>query len=503
MQRVPRRLRANPTRIALAALAGVVALTGVALTASRGDAALPRLGGRIESLGVVRLDHPSPRQRPLLRVDLFAEQSVTRSLRWKLATTGRWGGTLENASGAGLIDFGHSFQNVDPSLQLDEAWVEWRGDDLDLRAGNQRFTWGTLDGPKPNDLLNPFRYYDPLISDENDLEIAVPAVALSWYFPAAWRERLPDDARVQLVWQPIAVPWLFPERDERWFPPAAETGDELFVPALPDVTPDPCPCTLRVEQELVSARRFDNGNLGFRVAGRTAGVDWSAMYFDGYDPAPSFTVPVRLALGDDPTTPGTFEATALTQLRPAYRRFRSIGADASRVFGPLTTRFEAAWRFRRPYPRDVRRLSEDILASPADVEALLAGRTVTLDAFVERDAVEWGMGADYAIGGWLPLVELYQVILLHNDTPLLIRDVDSRIATSVRKLWMSDRLETKLLGLWGIESGYEMVRFETTYAVSDALEIRAGVLGLWGNAFTLIGQFKKNSEAYARIRYSF
>ncbi|MFO1395226.1 MAG: hypothetical protein U1F09_15860, partial [Steroidobacteraceae bacterium] len=88
-------------------------------------AALPTIGGRVEGYGIVRFDQSSPRQRPLARIDLFAEQKVTSELRWKLATTGRWGGTIENASGGGLIDFGHSFQNIDPSLQLDEAWVEW------------------------------------------------------------------------------------------------------------------------------------------------------------------------------------------------------------------------------------------------------------------------------------------------------------------------------------------------------------------------------------------
>lgn len=489
------------------ALASIVSLVPLASSPEPANGAPPRIGGRLETLGVVRLDHPSRRQRPLGRIDLWAEQSLLRRLRWKLAATGRWGGTIENASGAGLIDFGHSYQNVDPSLQLDEAWVEWLGDDFEVRAGNQRFTWGRLDGVKPNDQLTPFRYYDPLITDEQDAKIAVPALTLSYFFPSSWRGFLPDDARVTLVWEPIDVPWLFPLEDERWFPPAAGPEGALFIPMLDDVTPDPCPCLVSVEQTPRNsdppARRFDNGNLGLRISGRTAGVDWSVVYFDGFDPTPAFTVPVRLALTDDPSTADVFEATALTELRPAYRRYRSIGADASAVFGPITTRFEAAWRFRRPWVRDVRRLSDDILASPDDVRALLAGETVTLDAFVERDAVEWGAGADYTIAGYLPLLEVYQVILLHNDTPLLIRNVDTRLAASVRKRWLADRLETQVLGLWGIESGYEVVRLEAGYAVTDQLELRAGVLGIWGNAFTLLGQFKKNSEAYARIRFSF
>ncbi|HEY8515377.1 MAG TPA: hypothetical protein VIS07_07680 [Candidatus Binatia bacterium] len=488
-----------PTLVVAPVLVALLALA----CASPALAAAPRVGGRLEGLGVVRLDHPSPRQRPLARVDLWAEQAITPRLRWKLATTGRWGGTLEHATGAGLIDFGHSFQNVDPSLQLDEAWVEWLGDAFDVRVGNQRFTWGRLDGVKPNDLLNPLRYYDPFITDENDQKIAVPSLALSYYPRSSWRSL--EEPRVTLVWQPIAVPWLFPEQDERWFPPAASTDSSLSIDDLVVDGTQLCPCLVDIEQRLENApapaRRFDNGNVGLRISGRTRGVDWSAVFYDGYDPAASFTVPISLTI--DGASDGVLHGTASTRLRPAYLRFQSLGVDASTVFGGLTTRFEAAWRFRRPYPRDVRRLSDDVLENPKAIEALLAGETVNVDAFARRDAVEWGIGADYLIDGWLPLIELYQIILLHNDTPLLIRDVDSRLAASLRKSWMSDRLETKLVGLWGIESGYELVRAEATYAVTDALELRAGVLGIWGNSFSLIGEFKKNSELYARIRYSF
>jgi len=470
-------------------------------------AATPRIGGRVEGYGVVRFDQSSPRQRPLARIDLFAEQAVTSQLRWKLATTGRWGGTIENASGAGLIDFGHSFQNVDPSLQLDEAWVEWLGDDFDLRAGNQRFSWGKLDGIKPNDQLNPLRYYDPLVDEEADQKIAVPALAMSYYFPPSWRDALPDESRLTLVWQPIAVPWLFPEEDERWFPPAAETGPPLEIPSLIVDGRDICPCVVDVQQEVKNsnapARRFDNGNVGFRVSGRSAGVDWSGVFFDGYDPAASFSVPVTLDLSDADVTPGVLTAIANTELRPAYRRYQSLGADASAVLGGFTTRFEAAWRWRRPYPREVSSLTAEIVGDEQRVAKLLRGKTVTLDAFEERDAVEWGMGADYLIEGWLPLLELYQVILLHNDTPLLIRNVDTRITTSLQKMWLAESLKTELVGLWGIESGYEMVRAQATYAITDAIAAQLGVLGVWGDARSLVGEFKDNGQAYGRLSYSF
>jgi hypothetical protein len=352
----------------------------------------------------------------------------------------------------------------------------------------------------------------PPLTEENETKIAVPAVALSYYFPEGWRKLLSEEARATLVWEPIAVPWLFPESDERWFPPAAQTQPELLIPELDGVqiggVPfDPCPCAVAIEQTLRNspppARRFDNGNLGLRFSGRTSGVDWALSYFDGFDPAASFTVPVRLQLSDRPETPGIFEATALTELRPAYLRYRSIGVDAATARGAATIRVEGAWKFSRPYPRDVRSLPSVLLDDPSLVEELIEGRTVTLDAFARRDALEWGVGVDYFVAGFLPLVELYQIVLVHNDTPLLIEDVDTRLLVTVRKSWFADRLESEALFLWGIESDYQLARAELTYHWSDEIAVVGGVLGVWGNAFSLIGEFNDNSEAYARIRFRF
>jgi hypothetical protein len=260
-----------------------------------------------------------------------------------------------------------------------------------------------------------------------------------------------------------------------------------------------------VEQTLRNAdppaRRFDYGNLGLRLAGRLGETDFAIVYYDGYDVAPNFSVPISLAF-----TPGSgapLPVVADTELVPAYRRFRSIGADAATPIGPFTARAEGAFRFRRPYPFAVTEISGEVLGDPEAVRDLIEGETVVFDAFVERDAVEWGIGADTVIDGFIPLIELYQIILLNNDRRLLIRDVDTRLTANLRRRWMSDRLESQLLAVWGIESGYELLRAQVGYDVYDGVQLLAGVLGIWGDSNSLVGQYKRNSEAYARLRYSF
>jgi hypothetical protein len=493
-------LPSGPVRALL--VAGVLACAGA--TGTPVLASPPTVGGFLEGYGVARFDNSSPRQRPQARIDLFLEQSLWRRFHWRVSLDGAWGGTREDVVGPGFINLTHSYQNVDPSLELDEAYVDYLGDSVDLRVGKQRFSWGRLDGIQPNDQLNPRRYYDPFVLDEEDEKVAVPALSASYFFPESWRARLPEESRFTLVWEPIDVPWLFPLDQERWFPPVAKAPEQVAVGSLPNT---PCPCLIKVDSTLRSssppARRFDNGNLGIRFSGRTRELDWALVYFDGFDTAPNFDVPVKLDLsGDNPAT-RTVEGTALTELRPSYQRYRALGADGAIPFGAATIRAEAAWKFRRPYPFPVSQITNQILDNPDARRRLLEGETLTFPAFVERDAVEWGVGADYLIRGFLPLVELYQVILLHNDRDLLIKNVDTRLSANLRKLWMADRLESQLLAVWGIESGYELVRAQLTYAMTDHIQLRTGILGIWGSRNTLVGEFKRNSEAFARIRYSF
>lgn len=488
---------------AIAALSLSFLLLALPRSAGAAGASTPRVGGRLEAYGVARFDNSSPSQAPQARLDLWAEQRLSKRLRWRFSTIGLWGGPPRGAS-AGVFNVDETFQNFSPSLELDDAYLNYIGDAIDLRVGKQKLFWGRLDGIQPNDLLNPRQYEDPLLTDEKDAKLAVPALAVTYLFPAAWRSRLPEESRLTVVWEPIDVPWRFPLTRERWFAPAARPAPSLQAGALPDT---PCPCDVTVTQQVQNSpapgRTIGKGNLGIRLSGRSGEADWAVVFFEGFDPTPNFSVPIRVVPSPTQSRPGVLEATAETRLRPAYRRFQSLGADGAMPIGAFTARAEAAWRFRRPYAIPVDQLTSRILADPSLVRRLAAGETVELPAFAERDAVEWGAGVDTIVEGFVPLLELYQVIVLHNDQRLLIRDVDTRLTLNLRRRWMADRLESQLLGAWGIESGYELLRAQLTYDILDGLQAVAGVLGVWGARNSLVGQYKRNSEAFARLRYTF
>ena len=57
---------------------------------------------------------------------------------------------------------------------------------MDVRLGLQKVAWGKLDRSQPNDLINPSNYIDPLMDDEAERKIGVPALQASYYFPESW-----------------------------------------------------------------------------------------------------------------------------------------------------------------------------------------------------------------------------------------------------------------------------------------------------------------------------
>lgn len=458
--------------------------------------------GRLEGLGILRFEHDSPRQKPLGRLELSAQQRWTRRLSWKISAVGRIGGPPVGAQ-TGAFVFDRSFQNYAPSLELGEAWLAYerrvaKTFRTSVRLGTQKFRWGVLDVVSPNDQLNPREFEDPFLTDEIDRKIAVPALTLHLEARRTFADWRTSNFEISLVWQPIAVPWRFPLPGERWFAPAALAPDVVAVGAVPGT---PCPCELPVTQiarnSAAPARRFDNGNAGIRIGATTADVDWHVMLYDGYDPAPAFDSDIRLD--------GRLDAPRIdTELRPAYFRYPTIGADfeTSTAFD-LVVRGEAAFKFQRPWSFEISRITDEIAGDPSAVATLLQGGTLTVPTYVLRDAVEWGLGADRYFGDTFALFELYQILLFNNDVPLLVRNVDTRLTARAETPWLDERLVTELIATWGIEAGYGLARARASYSLTDHVRLELGVLGIWGSRDSLVGQYEQNSEAFGRVSYTF
>jgi hypothetical protein len=458
--------------------------------------------GKLEFLAVGRLQSSSPSQDPQGKLRLRVSTDLSPRLRFVTDLTGTAGGTPRDPSGAGVYDLGHVRQDLSPSLEIGEAYLDVYSSLLDLRLGLQKFAWGRLDRVQPNDLLNPQKYYDPLLEEENDRKIGVPAIAPTLNVPPGWSGALLTELRLAFVWVPIYVPYYFPDEDERWYPPIWRVPAESSVQGL----------TVENQSQFVNAplpsRNLEHSTYAARFSGLFAGADFAAYYFEGFDPAPALGVAAVGFASLDPLSPQLLDVRSEVDVFPQFDRIRAVGGDvAYRVFD-ATLRLEGAYVFDRLYPRN----PSDVVASEQigaiDPTELLSGGEqevpVTLEPVnVRRDGVDWGVGGDTFVGDTFLLLQVNQTAVLHNDVDLLISDFETLFSITLRRGFLDERLKAELVGLYAMQGVAGIAHPRLTYNVSDHLDVRVGYIAIEGHASSLVGEYKHNDEAYVRARLLF
>lgn len=458
--------------------------------------------GKIEFLTVGRVQSSSPTQDPQGKLRLRTVTDLSPRIRFVTDLAGTAGGTPRDPSGAGVYDFGHVLQNISPSLEVGEAYLDFYSSLLDLRVGLQKFAWGKLDRAQPNDLLNPQKYYEPLLEEENDRKIGVPAVAPTFYLPSGGSGGPLTNLGLTFVWAPIYVPYFFPDLEERWYPPIWRLPSESSVQGF----------TVQNQEEFRNAplpsRNLKNSTYGVRLSGLLAGADFAAYYFEGFDPAPALDVAAVGFASLDPLTPQEVDLRSELDVFPEFNRIRAAGADVAYRILDATLRVEGAYVFDRLYPRN----PNDVLASAQvgaiDAVGLLSGGEVQVPVVLEptnvrRDGVEWGAGGDTFVGDTFVLLQVNQTALPSNHVDLLISDFETRFSITLRRSFLADRLKAELVGLYAMQSVAGLAHPHLTYTVNDHFDVRIGYLAIEGHEDSLVGEYKHNDEAYLRARFLF
>jgi hypothetical protein len=464
-------------------------------------------GGYLDGLAVVDTGG-GPRQRPQGLADLHLEAEPTRWLAGHAELRWRAGGPFEGGH-PGHYDLGHEFQNYSPALEWSEAYLDVRLRQADFRAGVQKVAWGKLDGLPPTDVLNPRDYHDPLVGDLEERKIGVPMLLGTWYLADVPPLAL-TGVRLTALWVPLAVPSRLALVRERWFPSSTVPPSAVTVPVR--LEPGQKPIPLRIP--LVSfgtrserpPRDVKDGGVGLRLGGTWREYDWDLYYYAGPEVGPDADLRATLSLAS--LTP--LSVVARSELRQANDSIQMAGADWAMTLGGATVRAEAAYFDDRPYLR----LSRDLISAEALgslptrrlAQRLLRGGRVTVplgDLFPSLDAVEWGLGVDYFWRGFLPLLQVGQILILDPAPRLLIGDPETRLVASLRRRWLGERLEVELRGTYAVERGGWFVLPRVSYLVRDDVRLRLGYLAVGGPRTHVLGQFGRNDEVVFQARYTF
>jgi hypothetical protein len=482
--------------LAACALAAATAAGAIEVPGSGGRLALD---GYLDAQGVTDTGS-GPRQRPQALLALGIDAKATRWLGGHLELRGEIGGPFEGAH-AGILDLGHAFQNHSPWVEANEAYADIRLDRADFRLGIQKIAWGKLDGIPPTDVLNPRDYHDPLVADFEERKIGVPALLGTYYLPDVPRLDV-TSLRATLVYIPIAVPARLALEEERWFP-SSITPRPTFPVAIPGNGILDIPVRFGTANQR-PPRALDDGGIAFRLGGTWRDFDWDLYHYTGPETGPNTDL-VVFVRQPGPALDSAVIDSAIVQ---AHDVIHMTGADGAVVLGGLTLRAEAAWFLDRPYLRR----AADLIPRPEDVplDRILMNlrpdnpvRLALGDLFPSQDSLEWGIGADYLVAGWQPLLQLNQVVILDSAPTLLVADPETRVVASLKKRYLADRLELEARGTYAIERGAWFLFPRVSYAVRDDLRVRLGYLAVGGPRDSLLGQFGRNDEFVFQARYSF
>jgi hypothetical protein len=254
---------------------------------------------------------------------------------------------------------------------------------------------------------------------------------------------------------------------------------------------------------------FNPNRSGYavRASAFSGGVDYSLMYYHGFDLQPAFDLSATIF----PLAGTAEDIGATAELRPSFHSIDAWGGDAAYSWGSFTFRGEGAFIHGRPLSRDLRFLIDDpeeltceILRAVGELRTGAPSAAVALPpSFVVRDVLEWGIGVDTNVQGYFLLLQVNQTDVFGNDPDLLIKNVETRLLGSIRKSFLRDDLLLQLQAIYGASSDYTLLLPRMTYRLWRGLEAQLGYLFIAGRESSTGGQFKRNDEVFMSLRYLF
>ncbi len=457
---------------------------------------------------------------------LLALKFDAQPARWLALHTelrGELGGPYEGSHG-GVYHFDDEFQGRAPSLDYNEAYADLRFTRADVRIGIQRFAWGKLDGIPPTDVLNPRSYHDFFVRNAEEAKIGVPAVRGTYYLPEVSRFDL-SSLRATLIYIPFAVPARLALPNERWFPSQVGFANAVRFRGRSDVPigndkVDIAPFTQPVAVQTVNQpppRGFLDGGVGAELGGAWRDVDWSLYHYTGPETAPNATLDIVLDCSGKKFVPACADVAnslvtvhgmrARAQVRQAHDVMHMTGVDwAGRLWG-LAVRGELAFFQNHSYLRPSSAFTSlgnlPFLRIVNDLLRKNRSQVTLGDLFPNQDTIEWGLGADYLVNGYLPLLQVSQVIFLDSHTELAVNNPETRVIASLRKRYLDERVELEVRGFYTLERHGWFVFPRASYLPIDSVRLSLGYLAIGGPETSLVGQFRNNDEVVIEARYSF
>lgn len=313
-----------------------------------------------------------------------------------------------------------------------------------LTLGKQQIVWGTADGLKVLDVVNPQDLREFILDDFDQSRIPLWAVNA---------ERPLGPFVAQFVWIP----------DQTYHDvPAAGAAYALTSPRF-------VPATAAIPLAAERPHRFlADSDVGGRLSAFAGGWDMTLNYFFHYD---DLSVPF---LSSGPG--GAF-------LVPRYRRTHLIGGTASNAFGSFTVRGEVGYSTSRNF----------LTADSSDA-----------DGVVESGDLGYVLGLDWSgLTDTMVSLQVFQSWLPEHRSGVVRDALDTTVTMLVRRKFVNDTLAGEVMWLQNLNDGDGLVRPKVTYELWDSTRAWLGADVFYGRRTGVFGQFDDRDRVVLGLELSF
>ena len=326
-------------------------------------------------------------------------------------------------------------------VSVREAWLEHTGDGWDLRLGRQLIIWGKADGVRVTDNVCPTDYTEYLNREIDEMRIPVTAAKL---------RILSDTVITELIWIPEFKPAKLATGDNPW------AVDYAF----------PLPVRYGRTQE-PSSYSLKDSEFAAKVSAYMAGFDVSLSAFYTWDDNAANYYSLRSG-----------KSGTEMLLEPEYNRIMIYGFDFARPWSDFVFRGEAAYfQGRRLSVADGQPAKHDV------VKSLLG--------------VDWSPGDN-----WTITAQVLDDWIVDYNPNLSAREHTPQATLNFSKSFFNELLTVSDMVYYSMNDGETFNRLQFEYELGEGLALTVGWDNFQGDDGSY-GVYKRNSQVWGKVRYSF
>jgi hypothetical protein len=241
-----------------------------------------------------------------------------------------------------------------PQIDLQEAWVEWASNAIEIRVGQQIVSWGAADSLNPTDAWNPWDFFDLF----NGKKLGTPTARVILHPASGPLENTSLELLASPFFRPSFLPISIPTVDGVGF----EVSDNRMLLPLPTGI-----SVSGATESIVYSMNSPSYPTTWQFAARLRlqrflGADFSASYFSVVENLPRVAYTSVRPVVVPPYT-------ALT-LYPSYHRMQQVGLDMATDFSIFGEEFSLRMEGALIFPDNARALTagsayqSDLLRDP-------------------------------------------------------------------------------------------------------------------------------------------